>query len=144
MFNSDGTISNGHLYIFATADVVTSESAEFGDADRRGWVSDLNGSEVEESRNYVEPLVSMKWPLEDELAQNPDSYVDLSSVTDEIQDVINGLGAYSTEDGSTLYAEDSVDHDPTTDESWHYALHAHVKHVGPNGWVETPVDITSI
>lgn len=132
----------GMLYVFATADVVTTESAEHGDADRRGWVSDLNGSEVEESRNYVRPLVNLYWPLSD--PRNFDVYLDEDDVRQEVRSLLYDLGAYDNNGDGTLYAADSATFDYSTDEAWLYALHAFVKHNGPNGWTETPVDITTI
>lgn len=131
MFTLDTLPAHGAVRIYTTADVVTDESARFGDAARRGWVSEPGASDLEEARNYARPTVEVMLPLDDD-----DREV--------IARAVESLGAYETDDGSTLYATDGTVLDYMTDEVWTYALHAHVKHHdGVRGWVEDRVAIVA-
>lgn len=121
------TPATGHLNVYATADVITSASAAEGDADRRGYVSNLDGAEPMDARNDAAPLFSARLPLDDD-------------ERDELRRVVESLGAIDGDDGSTLYASDAVVHDYATDETWSYALHTFVKTVHGGEGVEIDAD----
>ena len=135
--------SHGRVAIFATADVVTPESAAWGDADRRGWVSDLSSfSDPEESRNYVAPIWSAYVHEIREGREHYGAFDTAAEVRQEILDILDRLGAYSDNGDGTYYAEDAVTHDYTSADSWMYALHVSVKHLDPmRGWVEDSVSV---
>jgi hypothetical protein len=134
-------IPNGRIRVWVTAEIMTNESVEFGDADRRGWMSDLNSSEPAESRNYVSPI----WECEISDGALIGDILTPDEFADELRTVISRLGAYETDDGSTLYGVDGVIWDYSTDETWSYALHAEVKHYeSARGYVESPVDIIAL
>lgn len=108
---------DGYLYVYVTAEVVTSESG--ADADRRGYVSDVGATDITEHRNDVEPVLKirvrgMTFPREPIGEDDQDSLTAL----------VESLGAWHSDDGSTLYGQDSVTHDYSTDEVWNYAVHA--------------------
>lgn len=135
------TIPNGRIRVWVTADVVTSESAEFGDADRRGWLSDLGSTSLWDSRNDVTPV----WECEIQDGSLVGDILTPDEFQDELRTVIARLGAHETDGGSTLYGVDSVVWDYSTDETWTYALHANVKHYeSARGWIETDVDMLTL
>lgn len=118
----------GALYVYATASVWTNTSTEAGLPDRQGWVDDLDGAEPVDARNDVAPLFHAALPLnEDE--------------RDELAEVIDALGATGDYERGMLYAEEGVEHDLTTDETWSYTLHTFVKTVTNHlAGAETDVD----
>ena len=104
---------SGYLYVYVTADVVTTEPAENGDADRRGYVSDAGATDLTEYRNDVSPALKAH-VVGGRLSEDDH---------DALSDLIERLGAWHSCDGFTLYASDSVTHDYATDETWNYAIH---------------------
>ena len=130
MITLDTLPRHGVIRVYATADVITSESAAHGDAAARGWVDDLDSTELEESRNYVRPVFECRVESFDDDAR------------EVLADTVARLGAHESDDGCTLYGCDGVTWDYATDAVWLYALHGHVKHFdAARGWVEDAVVI---
>lgn len=117
---------HGLFFVYGTVDVWTEAALEFGNPDRLGWVSSLDQpDEPEENRDAVKPLFMARLPLSED-------------DEGELRDVIALLGAVESENGSTIYATDLKTYDMSTDETWRYAVHAHVKLFGgtPRRWSE--------
>lgn len=142
-FTLDTLPASGVLRIYATASVVTAESAEQGDAAEQGWTDGLSGSAVWDNRDDVSPAA--EYTISGGLMA--DSVADVHDLEShgvargEIEQLISALGADDSDCGSTLYAADGVIWDYTTGETFLYALHAHVKHYTAAGWIESPVNI---
>lgn len=118
------------IFAFVTAEMVTTESAEHGDAAARGWVDvDWSATTLHESRNDVRPIVDAN--------ENDDDLADM--IRDAVSRVV---GAYETDGNGTLYAVDAMTLDYATDESWSYAIHFTRKTYDSRGWVEESFDPT--
>ena len=87
-----------------TADVVTEESADFGDYDRSGW---------------IDPKFSKSVIFDDKADVTHFVFDSLESAEDFIRETI---GDYDSYDGFTWYATDSHD-DYETGENYSYAAH---------------------
>lgn len=138
-FNWGNLPTYGYLTIYVTADRMTSEDSEFGTPAESGWVDKVGSTDIQESRNYVEPVYHY-----------PVHYIGDDEI-EEFQNVIKSLGGYDTDDGTSLYALDSVtlDYADSEGSEYSYALHAHVKYFryapfsGAGEYVEEPFDMTS-
>lgn len=118
----------GVLRVYVTADRVSPESASEGMPAESGWTSAVGERTLYDARNYVTPVFEARVPLSDD-------------DRNELTRVVGTLGAYGTDDGSTLYGEDAHENYETGD--WYnYCLHAHVKHYdSARGYVEDDVSI---
>ena len=128
---------NGVLRIYATGNRVTEESAMHGDYAERGWVSAIGDKHIYQSRDDVRPIYEIN------VSEFHGDIEKHKEVIAEIDAIIESLGAYYSDSGSTLYMEDAVTDYQSAD--WYsYAIHAHVKHystVSGIGWVEDDIDI---
>lgn len=135
------------LNVFATVDRLTHEASEDGMPAESGWVNSLNGTEIHENRNDVAPLFSC-WILPNGTLYTPGDKRPApeqdQELREELSDLIQELGSYETEDGSTLYADDAETHDYTSDSTYLYALHAHVKLGAERGYTEVDTDILAV
>lgn len=142
-----GKPAGGVLNVYATANRLTPEMTEFGDYAETGWVSDLTSSLIVESRNDVQPLFSC-WVSADGKLFTPGSTDTAEEqdedLRDELGDLLESLGYYDTDDGSTLYATDSQIWDYTTDSEYLYQLHGHIKTYANGEYVEVPCDLPAI
>jgi hypothetical protein len=135
MFTLYNIPPNGVLRIYATCGRITDESAEHGDYAENGWVNSLDSREIYESRNDVKPVYEI--PVSEffnDIARHKEVFT-------EIDSILGYLGAdekYS--EGSTVYATDATP-DMMTGDYYGYAIHAHVKHLTPDGYVESDVNI---
>lgn len=119
------------LVIYGTVNVLTTASTEAGVPDRGGFVSTLTQpDEPVESRDDASPLLIRSLPLDEEDAA-------------DIIRILEELGVADSEDGSTIYASDPKCYDMASDETWSYAIHAHIRRFDPlaEGWVEDKVRI---
>lgn len=119
------------LVIYGTVDIWTEAAREFGNPDRSGFVSSLTQpDEPVGPRRDAKPLFIAGLPLDEYNA-------------DDIINVLRDLGAVESEDGSTIYAVDAKVYDMASDETWMYAIHAHIRHYDTTQgqWVEDKVRI---
>lgn len=118
----------GWLSIYATADIYTDESLIHGDADRRGWVSKIDGPDNPvENRNDVEPLFHHELPLDED-------------ALDDLRHVLAAKEWGPHVERGTLYAADSYAWDDSVSEVWNYAIHGHIRHYVDGVMVECEVD----
>jgi hypothetical protein len=120
---------------YMTGERHTSESLECGDAAERGWV-DPNWSmtDLQEARNYVRPAAEYN-PLDPEDVEDYPTVAAWIAAT-----VAEHLGAAEDNGDGTWYGVDAQTHDYTTDDTYTYSLHFHVKrHTSSRGWVEDDV-----
>ena len=135
------------IRIYATCDRYTPESVAEGDAEEHGWVGSLSDTAIYPSRNDVAPILEYRVMLNGTIRQ--ESWHDTpeearEEMLEEISELLRDLGSFETDDGSTLYASDSVTWDYRTADEYRYAVHAHVKHyTAERGWVEDDLDIVS-
>lgn len=123
------------IRVYATVDRITPESAEFGDAEERGWVNSLDSSDIYESRNDVKPIfeayVTGVTPSGTNIWSDTLYGVDLDTsdeLHEEFRELVQNFGAdFMSDADSTLYAADTVVYDYTTADEYAYAIHAHVK-----------------
>lgn len=113
----------GKVYAFMTATAVKWEDPESEDySERHGWIDREEMFELEESRNYVRPLVSVDLDETEEL-------------TEAIRDVLGDGSLWEDNgDGSFYGISESTDDDGWT---FTYAVHFKLKTYGALGWVET-------
>lgn len=123
------------LVIYGTVNVYTGASTEAGVPDRSGFVSSITQpDEPVESRDEARPLLERSLPLDEDDAA-------------DILRILQDLGVADSEDGSTIYASDPKCYDLASDETWVYAIHAHIRRWDPlaegfvDGWVEDKVRI---
>src|SRR5690606_19421390 len=106
------------------------------------WTNGVGERTIWEARNYVKPVfeghISFgKLSLYGTMS-TPESHAEALA---ELSRIVATLGAYGTEDGSTLYGEDA--HEDFQSGDWYnYALHAHVKRYdATRGYVEDDISI---
>lgn len=133
MYTLSNLPAHGIVYLFVTADRVTEESAQNGDAEERGWVREVGSREIYENRNYVAPTAQAEaW----DLAYGPDREDERA----DLRAVVESLGAYYYDGRGTYYGEDGQVDDATGD-TFNYAVHVFVKHLDGGRWAESPVDV---
>jgi hypothetical protein len=144
--------AGGVVRVYATAERITPESAEHGDAAERGWVNRIGSADIYDSRNDVSPLFEANVTPDGLLIETRDvgGWDDAAeegdaSARDTLRDILAQLGAFHTDTGATLYAEDAQTLDYASDSVYLYAVHAHVKFRDPaRGWVEDDVDMVTL
>lgn len=115
---------SGKVYAFMTATAVKWEDDESEDySERHGWIDPAEMTELQESRNYVSPAISVDLSETEEL-------------TEEIRGFFGGGGIWEDDGDGTFYGT----WETTDDDGWTftYALHFKLKTLGENGWVELP------
>lgn len=132
---------HGVVRVYVTAERVTPESAEHGDAAERGYVSEVGSREIYESRNDVAPAFEATARA---LTYGHDYGNGLTMTADEMRaaarEIVESLGAYEDNGDGTSYAAEAVQ-DYRTGDDYFYAVHGHVKYLTARGWLESPVDI---
>lgn len=127
--------ARGRVYCYVTCDRITAESAEFGDAAERGWVDDVGDRAIEESRNYVKPIMA-EYPPDSVLCDDPDEF------GERVREAVASLGAYETSDGSTFYGVDSHA-DYVTGDDYTYAIHFSRSEHPLSPGAEVPFDVSA-
>lgn len=110
----------GQIFAFITATAVSLEDDENSRRERNGWIDREDMTELEESRNYVRPLISV-----DES--------DAETLAEEIRDVLGDGSLYEDNGDGTYYGITENVHDGW---SFTYAVHFKRKYLGSAGYVE--------
>lgn len=123
------------VFAFMTGERVTPESAEFGDAESRGWVDPRWSMRVfYESRNDVTPVIDEWLPgstMVDGLAETPEEFAE------RVRDALNYIGPVEDNGDGTFYTADSVVLDYSEAGDYRYALHFTIKdqpNYGERAW----------
>jgi hypothetical protein len=136
--------ASGRLYVYVTGEQRTAESVSEGMADAHGWIDwDYSPTTLEESRNYVRPLVSVNVA---DIRYGRDYGNGLTDTPEEIREEILSairevIGYADFSENGTIYPADEIIWDYSSPYTYMYAVHVFVLHNTTRGYVESPVEI---